>query len=111
MPELLPWIPQIKNLNWEEQRELEVNIKYKKHIEIQLEQVEELNKYEAREIPKEIDYSQIDNLAKEAQEKLTKIKPISLGQAMRIGGINPTDIQMLNYYLNRNYPKEKLNNL
>ena len=51
----------------------------------------------------EIDYFQVDNFAKEAQEKLTKIRPISLGQAMRIAGINPTDIQMLNYHL-KNYP-------
>ncbi|CAG8633410.1 14221_t:CDS:2 [Gigaspora margarita] len=65
-------------------------------------QVKELSKYETRKIPTEIDYSQIDNLAEEAKEKLTKIKPASLGQARRIAGINPTDIQMLNYYLNKN---------
>jgi tRNA uridine 5-carboxymethylaminomethyl modification enzyme len=104
LEEFLPWIPQIKSLNWEERRELEVNIKYQKQIENQLAEAKELNEYEARRIPIEIDYSQIDNLAKEAKEKLTKIKPISLGQAMRIGGINPTDIQVLNYYLNKNYP-------
>ena len=101
--EFLPWIPQIKNLNWEEQRELEVNIKYQKQIENQLAEVKELSKYETRKIPRDIDYSKIDNLAEEAKEKLIKIKPISLGQARRIGGINPTDIQMLNYYLNENY--------
>jgi len=62
-----------------------------------------LNEYEVKKIPIGIDYSQVGNLAQEAQEKLTKIKPVSLGQAMRIAGINPTDIQMLNYYLNENY--------
>ena len=71
-----------------------------------MEEVKELNEYENREIPADIDYFQIDNVADEAKEKLTKIKPVSLGQARRIGGINPTDIQMLSYYLNKNYPPE-----
>ncbi|KLL02974.1 MAG: tRNA uridine 5-carboxymethylaminomethyl modification protein [Mycoplasmataceae bacterium RV_VA103A] len=103
------WIPKIKELNWEEQRELEVNIKYEKQITNQLQEAKELSQYEARRIPPHIDYYQVDNLAKEAREKLTKIKPISLGQARRIGGVNPTDIQMLSYYLNKRFPPtEKL---
>ncbi|CAG8663687.1 2475_t:CDS:1, partial [Paraglomus occultum] len=77
-----------------EQRELEVNVKYKKQIENQLEEVKELSKYEDRKIPDEINYSQIDNLSEEAREKLTKRRPVSLGAAMRMmAGINPTDIQ------------------
>ena len=64
-----------------------------------------MSNYELKKIPNEIDYWEIDNLAKEAQEKLTKIRPVSLGQAMRIAGINPTDIQMLNHYLNKNFPE------
>ncbi|CAG8663522.1 2868_t:CDS:1, partial [Cetraspora pellucida] len=92
-----------------EQRELEVNIKYEKQITNQLQEAKELSQYEARRIPPHIDYYQVDNLAKEAREKLTKIKPISLGQARRIGGVNPTDIQMLSYYLNKRFPStEKL---
>ncbi|CAG8674688.1 8147_t:CDS:2, partial [Cetraspora pellucida] len=90
----------------QEQRELEINIKYEKQIANQLQEIKELSKYETRKIPVHIDYYQIDNLAKEAREKLTKIKPISLGQALRIGGVNPTDIQMLNCYLNKNYPRD-----
>jgi len=50
-----------------------------------------------------MDYYQIDNLAKEAKEKLSKIRPASFGQAMRIAGINPTDIQVLNHYLKKLY--------
>jgi len=50
-------------------------------------------------------YAKIVNLSKEAQEKLTRIKPTSLGQARRIGGVSPIDIQMLNYYLNKNQKK------
>ncbi|CAH1755697.1 7434_t:CDS:10 [Entrophospora sp. SA101] len=78
-----------------EQRELEVNIKYQKQIEKQLAEVKALSKYEAKKIPSDIDYSQIANLAEEAKEKLAKIKPVSFGQALRIGGVNPTDIQWL----------------
>jgi len=95
-------------LGWEDQRELEANVKYENQIKNQLEEIKELNKYEARKIPDEINYEQIDNLSKEAREKLTKIRPPSLGTAMRmIAGVNPTDIQVLNYYLNKNYPQEK----
>jgi len=100
----IPWIDEIKELNWEEKRELEVNIKYEGYIKRQLAEAKELGNYELKKIPNEIDYWSINNLAKEAQEKLTKIRPISLGQAMRISGINPTDIQLLNQYLNNNYP-------
>jgi len=61
-----------------------------------------LNKHEKKIIPANIDYFRVDNLAKEAQEKLSKIKPNTLGQAQRIAGINPTDILVLNYYLDKN---------
>jgi tRNA uridine 5-carboxymethylaminomethyl modification enzyme len=72
-----------------------------------LEEVKEFKKLEDKKIPFELDYFRIDNLSKEAKEKLTKIRPDSLGQAMRtIGGINPTDIQILNYYLNKNFLKQ-----
>ncbi|WNE41034.1 MAG: tRNA uridine 5-carboxymethylaminomethyl modification enzyme MnmG [Mycoplasmataceae bacterium] len=111
LDDFLNWIPKINELCWEEKRELEVDIKYEKQIENQSEEVKNLIKYEAKKIPFELDYYQVENLSKEAKEKLTKIKPFSLGQAMRtIGGINPTDIQILNYYLNKNFPeKEKFN--
>jgi len=103
LTDFLPWIPQIVKLNWEEQRELKVNIRYEGYIKRQLEEAKKLDKYEEKKLPRTLDYFQIDSLAKEAQEKLTKIRPISLGQARRIAGINPTDIQVLNYYLNKNY--------
>lgn len=106
LTEFIPWIPKITELNWEEQRELEVNIKYEGYIKRQLEEVKESENYEVKQIPTNINYYQVANLAKEAQEKLTKIKPISLGQAKRIAGINPTDIQLLNYYLTKNYAKD-----
>ncbi|MCE8168298.1 MAG: tRNA uridine-5-carboxymethylaminomethyl(34) synthesis enzyme MnmG [Candidatus Moeniiplasma glomeromycotorum] len=100
------WIPKIKSLNWEEQRELAANIKYAPQLERLKREIKELNKHETRKIPAKIDYEKIVNLTKEAREKLIRIKPVSLGQARRIGGVSPVDIQMLNYYLEQNYSPE-----
>ena len=61
-----------------------------------------MNKHEARKIPAKLNYAKVINLSKEAQEKLARIKPASLGQARRIGGVSPIDLQILNYYLNKN---------
>ena len=58
-----------------------------------------LSSIEKFKIPVDIDYSKISNIASEAREKLLKIRPINLGQASRISGINPADIQMIMYYL------------
>lgn len=51
-------------------------------------------------LPENLDYSLVDNLATEARQKLEKIRPTTIGQATRISGINPADIQMLMFYLN-----------
>ena len=48
-----------------------------------------------------IDYDKIINLASEARQKLNKIRPTSLGQAMRISGVNPSDISILSVYMKR----------
>ena len=60
-------------------------------------------KNEEKEIPKDIDYSKIKNLASEARQKLEEIRPNSIGQAMRISGVNPSDISILMVYLRKNY--------
>ena len=97
-------MPAINKLTWEAQRELEVDIKYEGYLRQQLVEVEKLSEYEKKLIPANIDYFEVDNLSKEAREKLTKIRPISLGMARRmIAGINPTDILVLNYYLDKNF--------
>lgn len=101
------WISEINELTWEAQRELEVDIKYEGYIQQQLSEVQALNKHEKKIIPTNIDYFQVDNLAKEAREKLDKIKPNTLGQARRIAGINPNDILVLNYYLDKHNKDKK----
>ena len=58
---------------------------------------------EDKKIPLDIDYDAMHNLASEAKQKLKEVRPTSLGQALRISGVNPADISILMIYLKRNY--------
>ncbi len=60
-------------------------------------------KQESKQIPEDIDYDKIINLASEAKQKLKNVRPTSIGQAMRISGVNPADISILMVYLRKNY--------
>lgn len=86
-------------LSEEVAEQVELRIKYEGYIKLQLEQVEEMRKLESRLIPADIDYSSIKGLRLEAAEKLAKVKPISIGQASRISGVNPADISVLHIWL------------
>lgn len=79
--------------------QVELQIKYEGYIKIQLEQVEAMRKLEKKALDPDTDYSQIKGLRLEAIEKLNKIKPLSVGQASRISGVNPADINVLLIYL------------
>ena len=79
--------------------QVELQIKYEGYIKIQLEQVEAMRKLEKKALSSDTDYSQIKGLRLEAIEKLNKIKPLSVGQASRISGVNPADINVLLIYL------------
>ncbi|MGN0601137.1 MAG: tRNA uridine-5-carboxymethylaminomethyl(34) synthesis enzyme MnmG [Oscillospiraceae bacterium] len=79
--------------------QVELQIKYEGYIKIQLEQVESMRKLEKKALSPELDYSKIKGLRLEAVEKLNKIKPLSVGQASRISGVNPADINVLQIYL------------
>ena len=56
---------------------------------------------ENKKIPEDIDYGKVQNLASEARQKLEEIKPLTLGQASRISGVNPSDISILSIYLKK----------
>ena len=73
----------------------EIEIKYEGYIKKQAAQVEELNRLEKRKLSPDIDYREITGLRLEAAEKLNKIKPLSIGQAAGISGVNPADIAVL----------------
>ncbi len=86
--------------------EVEIQTKYKGYIEKTYKEVEKMKKLEEKEIPKDIDYQKIKNLASEARQKLEQVRPVSIGQASRISGVNPSDIAILNVYLKKEYNHE-----
>ena len=83
-------------------KQVEIEVKYDGYIEKAKREAERMHKMDNIKLPQDIDYLHIDNLALEARQKLDKIKPLSLGQASRISGINPSDIQVLAIYIKQN---------
>ena len=81
--------------------QVEIQIKYKGYIDKINSEAEKMIRQEEKQIPKDIDYSKIKNLASEARQKLEKIRPTSIGQALRISGVNPSDISILMVYLRK----------
>ena len=75
--------------------QVEVKIKYEGYIKRQIQQVSMSDKLEKIRIPSDIDYSKIKHISTETRDKLAKIRPITLGQASRIGGVKPADISVL----------------
>ena len=82
-----------------EKEEVEIQIKYEGYIKMEEEQVEKFKKLENKKLAEDIDYSSIKGLRIEAMQKLNKIKPTSIGQASRISGVSPADINVLLIYL------------
>ena len=78
-----------------------IQIKYETYIQKEQEQVDRMKQTEELKIPETFDYTKLKTLSIEAREKLTKVKPTTLGQAGRISGINPTDVQILMVYMGR----------
>ncbi|MEM9534780.1 MAG: tRNA uridine-5-carboxymethylaminomethyl(34) synthesis enzyme MnmG [Cyanobacteria bacterium P01_E01_bin.45] len=82
-----------------EKESAEIAVKYRGYIERQKTQIERVSKQYGRSLPADVDYDAIDTLSKEAREKLGSVRPLTLGQAARIGGVNPADINALLVYL------------
>ena len=85
---------------------IEVNIKYEGYIKTQLAKIKEMKRLENKKLSENIDYSKISGLRIEAQEKLNEHKPLNIGQAGRISGVNPADITVLLIWLAANGEKE-----
>ena len=83
------------NLPREMGDQVEVELKYAGYIERQNDQIAQAGKLEKIKIPPNIDYQAIKQLSQESRDRLTKIKPVNLAQAARIGGVNPADISIL----------------
>lgn len=98
MIELVKAIPRfesiLNNFRNDALEQAEIQLKYDVYIEKEKELVGRMNQMENLEIPDSFDYSKVAAISNEAREKLKRIKPRTLGQASRISGINPSDVQI-----------------
>ncbi len=99
-------IEHIKNfieIDFEEEviEQVYINNKYEGYIAKAIKDAEKMVELDAKKIPENIDYDLIKNIASEARQKLKEVKPTSIGQALRISGVNPSDISILMVYLKR----------
>ncbi len=91
--------------DYEYKEELITKVRLEGYIDKQNRSANKMLKLEKLKIPSNIDYQKILNLSLEARDKLSKIKPGTLGEASRISGINPSDIEVILFYINLKYKK------
>jgi tRNA uridine 5-carboxymethylaminomethyl modification enzyme len=105
LDELVKEVPSIgaafEKENKEHLQQAEIQVKYDVYIGKEKELVARMNQMEELEIPSTFDYKKVQAISAEAREKLNRIKPQTLGQASRISGINPSDVQILMVYMGR----------
>ena len=102
---ILPFVEGPK-LSEEQTKRVTILIKYKGYIDKAMRQAAKQKKMEEKRIPDDINYEDVSNLALEAKQKLSMIRPLTIGQASRISGINPADISVLLIYLKQKYNEE-----
>ena len=95
--------PELSNDIFEQ---VEIAVKYEGYIKKQLAAVESMRKLENKSLPADLDYREITGLRLEAQEKLNKVRPLNIGQASRISGVSPADINVLMIYLMKLHHRE-----
>jgi len=91
----------LENFSNEVLEQAEIQIKYERYIEKEQDLVKRMSLMENTVIPETFVYDHIAALSAEAMQKFKKIKPRTLGQASRISGVNPSDIQILMVYMGR----------
>ena len=91
----------------EEKYEVLINAKYEGYILKAQKEAEKMLDLENKKIPEDIDYDKIKNIASEARQKLKEVKPTSIGQALRISGVNPADISILMIYIKKEYKNDR----
>jgi tRNA uridine 5-carboxymethylaminomethyl modification enzyme len=105
LPSLISQVPKLqapfKEFTKESIEQGSIQVKYDVYIEKERELVNRMSQLENLEIPDSFDFKKIQALGNEAREKLIRIKPRTLGQASRISGINPSDVQILMVYMGR----------
>jgi tRNA uridine 5-carboxymethylaminomethyl modification enzyme len=92
------WLPPLE-LDILEQ--LEIQSKYEGYINKQKEQIERFEKMERKQIPEDINYDEVYGLSNEALQKLKQVRPLSIGQASRLAGVNPADVSILLIFLEK----------
>ncbi|MBQ9019531.1 MAG: tRNA uridine-5-carboxymethylaminomethyl(34) synthesis enzyme MnmG [Bacilli bacterium] len=85
--------------------QVSINLKYEGYITKAYKEAEKMLKLEEKQIPKDIDYDKVKNIASEARQKLKEVRPNTIAQAIRISGVNPSDISILSVYLKKEYAK------
>ncbi|MEO5500002.1 MAG: tRNA uridine-5-carboxymethylaminomethyl(34) synthesis enzyme MnmG, partial [Ginsengibacter sp.] len=91
----------LKKYNRESVYQAEIQIKYETYLKKEGELVEKMKLFEEQTIPETFNYEKVNSLSNEARQKFTKIRPRTLGQASRISGVNPSDVQILMVYMGR----------
>jgi tRNA uridine 5-carboxymethylaminomethyl modification enzyme len=94
-------------LNLAETEGAEIDLKYSGYIKRQELQIEQMAKHTKLRLPQDLDYLTVETLRMEAREKLNQVKPLTIGQASRIGGVNPADVNALLVYLEIKSQKQK----
>ena len=89
------------------QEQIEINLKYEGYIAKSYKEAEKMLKLEKKQIPEDIDYDKVKNIASEARQKLKEVRPTTIAQAIRISGVNPSDISILTVYLKKEYGKNE----
>jgi tRNA uridine 5-carboxymethylaminomethyl modification enzyme len=98
----IPKLQELKNrYTIESLQQTEIQIKYERYIEKERDLVVRMSAMEEQLIPDSFNYDKIAALSNEALQKFKKIKPRTLGQASRISGVNPSDVQILMVYMGR----------
>jgi len=83
----------------EEARRIETDFKYEGYLQQQEKQIERMKRAESRRIPDSFDYGKVSGLSREVVEKFTRVRPLTLGQALRIPGITPAAVSLVNVYI------------
>jgi tRNA uridine 5-carboxymethylaminomethyl modification enzyme len=93
----------IQNLEHELEYSIETEVKYTGYLAREMRRIQRLQKGEEQKLPRHIDYRAITEMRAEGREKLMKFQPRTMGQASRIAGVNPADLQILEIYLKRGH--------
>ena len=92
---------EFNDFSWDLLESVETEIRYSGYLDKQQKEIEKAKKTESKLLPADIDYMQIEGLRLEARQKLNDIRPLNLGQASRISGVNPADVAVLMVWLKK----------